>query len=232
MLIAMAMLAAEGPALAHPAMRHIAERGISMNLPINAGVTCADGPGGHSIAILLNPVSDLVTHLVVREPGLLGVDRMVPVELIASSTAQQIDLRSTKAELAQLPPFVTTNYLTASPGLLPGYAGDVLLWPYVGMELDAGVDHENTPPDELAIHRGSHVNATDGHIGQVEEFVFNPANNGITHVVLREGHLWSRQDITIPVAQIDHIDDDTVYLKLSKNQIDALPALAVHRRSS
>jgi sporulation protein YlmC with PRC-barrel domain len=106
-----------------------------------------------------------------------------------------------------------------------------MLWPYVGVQSGSGINHENTPPDELAIHRGSHVNATDGHIGEVEEFVVDPANNGITHVLLREGHLWNRQDVTIPVSQIDHIDDDIVYLTLNKDQIEALPAIAVHRRS-
>jgi hypothetical protein len=83
----------------------------------------------------------------------------------------------------------------------------------------------------LAIHRGSHVHAVDGRIGEVEGFVVNPANDGITHIVLREGHLWGRQDVTIPVAQIDRIDDDGVYLKLNKREIAALPALAVQRHS-
>ena len=106
-----------------------------------------------------------------------------------------------------------------------------MIWPYVGMQPGIGIDHENTPSDELAVHRGSQVHATDGHIGEVEEFVINPANNGITHVVLREGHFWNRQDVTIPVTHIDHIDNDSVYLTLNKQQIEALPALAVHRRS-
>jgi sporulation protein YlmC with PRC-barrel domain len=199
-----------------------------MDLPINAAIACADGPCGHSTAIILNPVSDQVTHLVVREPGLLGIERMIPVELVTESTPELIRLRCTTDELADMPPFVTTNYLPAPPGLMPGYGGGVLLWPYVGLPSEIGIDHQNIAPDELAVHRGSHVHATDGHIGEVEEFVVNPANNGITHVVLREGHFWNHQDVTIPVAQIDHIDDDSVYLTLNKDQIAALPAVTVH----
>ena len=40
-----------------------------------------------------------------------------------------------------------------------------------------------------------------------------------------------RQDVTIPVAKIDRIDDDGVYLKLNKREIAALPALAMQRHS-
>ena len=198
-----------------------------MDLPINATIACTDGPAGHSTAIILNPVSNEITHLVVRESGLLGIARMTSIEFVTESTPELIRLRCTRDELAQMPPFVTTSYLSAAPG----YGTDVMLWPYATLQSEIGIDHENTPPAELAVHRGSHVNATDGHVGDVEEFLVNPTNNGITHVVLREGHFWNRQDVTIPVTQIDHIDDDIVYLKLNKQQIEALPAVAVQRRS-
>ncbi len=203
-----------------------------MDLSMNAAIACTDGPCGHSTAIILNPVSDQVTHLVVREPQLLDTERMVPVEFVTESTPALIRLRCTKDELVHLPPFVTTNYLPPPPNFVPGSdAAGIMLWPYVSLEPGVGIDHENIAFDELAIHRGSHVHATDGRIGEVEEFAVNPANNGITHIVLRKGHLWGRQDVTIPVAQIDHIDDDSVYLRLNKHQIEALPALAVHRHS-
>jgi uncharacterized protein YrrD len=203
-----------------------------MNLPINAAIACADGPCGHSTAIILNPISDQVTHLVVREPRLLDTERMVPLEFVIESTPELIRLRCTKDELVHMPPFVTTSYLPP-PNVLPGPDGaGVMLWPYVSMEPGVGIDHENIAFDELAIHRGSHVHATDGRIGEVEEFVVNPANDAITHIVLREGHFWNHQDVTIPVAQIDRIDADSVYLTLTKHQVEALPVLAVHRRSN
>ncbi|MEO7911742.1 MAG: PRC-barrel domain-containing protein [Roseiflexaceae bacterium] len=202
-----------------------------MDLPINATIACTNGPGGHSTAIILNPVSDQVTHLVVREPGLLGIERMTPVEFVTESTPELIRLRCTTAELAHMPPFVTTNYLPASPGSLAGYSPGMMLWPYISMPSGVSVNHENIALDALAIHRGAQVHATDGYIGEVEEFVLNPANDGITHVILREGHFWNHQDITIPITQIDQIDNDVVYLTLTKHQIAALPALAVQRRS-
>jgi sporulation protein YlmC with PRC-barrel domain len=74
------------------------------------------------------------------------------------------------------------------------------------------------------------VEATDGHAGRVDEFLVDPANGHITHLVLREGHLWGQKDVTIPVAQIDRIEDGAVYLKLDKESIGALPAIPIRRR--
>jgi hypothetical protein len=50
--------------------------------------------------------------------------------------------------------------------------------------------------------------------------------------VLREGHLWGQKDVTIPVSQIERIEEDAVHLKLDKRSIEALPAIPVRRRQS
>lgn len=202
-----------------------------MNLPIHAMIECTDGPCGRSIAVLLNPVIQQLTRLVVHEPGLLGTARMVPIEFVTESTPELIRLRCTKAKLVDLPPFVTTHYLPATPELSPSDADGVRSWPYVATEAGIKVDRENTDADELALHRGAHVHATDGAVGEAEGFFIDPADNRITHVIVRAGQLWGRQDTTIPVAQIDHIETDVVYLTLTKQQIAALPAIAVQRHA-
>jgi len=43
------------------------------------------------------------------------------------------------------------------------------------------------------VRRGTRVEATDGHVGHVDEFVVNPENGHITHSVMREGHLWGKK---------------------------------------
>ena len=50
----------------------------------------------------------------------------------------------------------------------------------------------------------------------------------MTHLVMREGHLWGKKDVVIPVSEVDRIEEDTVYLKLSKDEVQALPAIPVH----
>ena len=88
---------------------------------------------------------------------------------------------------------------------------------------------EHIPAGELAVKKGASVEAKDGSIGFVDEFLVNPENHCVTHMILREGHLWGQKDVTIPVDQIDHFDHDTVYLKTSKREIESLPSIPVQR---
>lgn len=65
-----------------------------------------------------------------------------------------------------------------------------MIWPYTIPETEMiSVEYERIPPGELAVRRGARVETTDGHAGRVDEFLVNPADGYITHLVLREGHL-------------------------------------------
>jgi len=75
----------------------------------------------------------------------------------------------------------------------------------------------------MAIHKGSHVFATDGRIGQVDDFLVKPENDIITHIVMKEGHLWDQREIAIPISFIKHIEDDSIYLKVDKASVEVLP---------
>lgn len=43
-----------------------------MDIPLDAEVRCTDGAGGKTVQVVLNPVRREVTHVVVRQEGLLG----------------------------------------------------------------------------------------------------------------------------------------------------------------
>jgi hypothetical protein len=208
-----------------------------MDIPINAAVQCSDGPGGHMTHIVLNPVSRKVTDLVVREPWLLGGEVVVPIRFIVKSTPEAVYLRLTRRDLAGMQSFIRTQFISPSEDFLPRDHAWIdrpptgaMLSPYT-MIGDEGItiSYETIPLDELAMSRGDRVEATDGRVGRIDEFVVNPETMAITHLVMREGHLWGQKDVTIPVVQIDRMTEGTVYLRLSKQQIEALPALKVRR---
>jgi hypothetical protein len=48
---------------------------------------------------------------------------------------------------------------------------------------------EHTPAGEIAIRRKAGIEASDGPAGRVGEFLTNPENERISHIVMREGHL-------------------------------------------
>src|SRR5258706_10518008 len=191
-----------------------------MDIPINAIVQCTDGPGGRITHIVLNPVTKKVTDVVVHQPGLLGGDVIVPVEFIVESTPETVRLRLSRNKLADMQSFTAAEYLPPNPDFLAGDpwmvypAGSVLWQPYLSPEeTTLPMTHDSIPPDELAMRRGDRVEATDGRVGRLDEFLIDAKTEGITHLVMREGHLWGQKNVTIPVSQIDHIEDGAVYLK-------------------
>jgi uncharacterized protein YrrD len=201
-----------------------------MDIPLNAEVKCADGTKGRSVCIIINPVNNEVTHLVIETKGMLGMEYMLPIDRIISSTTHQIQLRCTLEELSEMEPFQRSQFIGPddseyqySQSMIT--TEDGFLWPYTQPE-DYGmfVGVEQIPPDELGIHRGAHVEATDGRIGRVDEFIVNPENNHISHLIMRKGHLWGKKVITITVSDILRIEDDVVYLKLDKHAIKKLPS--------
>ena len=91
------------------------------------------------------------------------------------------------------------------------------------------VDEQEIPEGELALHGGMHVEALDGRVGKLDELVLDAKSGAITGLVMRKGHLWGSRDVTVPVDQIETAGGDTVYLKLDKSAVGALPAMKVRR---
>jgi sporulation protein YlmC with PRC-barrel domain len=201
-----------------------------IDIPVNANVECAGGPCGQSKCVIIDPVTQQVTHLVVKEKGLRHTKRLVPLAWIMETNHDLIHLRCTGAELAKITSFIGTEliqlerplYLDAPYGWSSGLPKE---------RITVSVDHERIPPGELAVHRGVKVEATDGHVGRVDEFLVDPETGHITHLVLREGHLWSRKDVTIPVTWIDHFEAHTAYLKLDRHTVELLPTFPVRWRN-
>lgn len=74
------------------------------------------------------------------------------------------------------------------------------------------------------------VECSDGPVGTLTNIIVNPATETITHLVLREGHLWGKKDVSVPVDQIDRYEDKCVYLKMNKKSIEDLPPVHIDRK--
>ena len=64
-----------------------------MEIPVQAQVECADGVCGRSVYVLINPVIEQVTHLVVKETSAPHTEVIVPVDLVSATIAGTIQLR-------------------------------------------------------------------------------------------------------------------------------------------
>jgi uncharacterized protein YrrD len=195
-----------------------------MNIAVNAEVYCTDGFYGHATGVILNPATEQVTHIVVQKDGLFSRPWLVPVAHLVESTPHRVQLDlSTKAVETEMSPFVRTEFLASD---LPDarYTTD-LFWPHLIANLEMKtVQHENIPLDELAVHSGAVVEASDGVIGHLEDFIVNPDDKHVSQIVIRTGHWYGHARLIVPVSLIDHFDEDTIYLALSKNEAEALAA--------
>jgi sporulation protein YlmC with PRC-barrel domain len=197
------------------------------DIPLKAKVFCTDGEAGTSTAVIIDPVKQLVTHVVVDHNY---EEVVVPLELVTETDHESIKLSCKTAELSLMPPFKEVQYL-GGEDYYPAYTDSAWTTPYVTSypAEDMVLVEEQVPAGELAIHRGDPVLATDGKVGQVGEFVIDSESGHITHLVLHKGHLWGKKDVTLRLKLIDRVEEGIVYLSVDKRAVEQLPAVKVKR---
>ena len=198
-----------------------------IHFPLNAKVECADGHGGWSTCVIIDPTTWQVTHFVVKEPKFSHSGFVVSVDWIQETTPDLLRLHCTKSELAAMQPLVEIEYkeLDHPPYIGGSYCG-WYGWPYVVLAtLVMPVKHKHIPSGERVVRQGTQVKAADGYVGRVDEFLLDPTSERITHLVLRKNLLWNQKAFTIPVSGIDRLGEETVCLKLDKQAIESLSAV-------
>jgi uncharacterized membrane protein/sporulation protein YlmC with PRC-barrel domain len=196
------------------------------NLSLNAKVICQDGLAGKSTHLVVNPATGQITYVVVQRED--DHEYVVPVDKVTDTGVKRIVLNCSIEELKQFTPYEEVHYVHNDSKT---YENADLVLPYsVPMATDfIELDESNIPADQVAINRGTGVEATDGWVGNVDEFIVSPKSGKITHLVLREGHFWGKKTITLPLTTVDRVFDDTVYLKIDKATLKELPTVPVRR---
>jgi sporulation protein YlmC with PRC-barrel domain len=201
-----------------------------MDIRLNVDVHCPDGRCGRSTYIIVNPLTERLTHLVVKEQWPSRTERLVPVDWVIVTTRDVIVLNKTREQFTQLQEFTQTEFVYRDVPQLASDPKVTMFWPYVASS-NRVIDQEvrSLPYDELAVKRGTAVLTGDGKVGVVDEFVVDPEDSQITHLVLREGNLLDRKEIVIPVSYIDFLGEEGVYLNVDKKTIQSLPSIPVKR---
>lgn len=205
--------------------------GKTQRFEMGARVDASDGHVGKLTRVVIDPVEQALTHLVV-EPHREGAGRLVPVDLVDSVERERIRLSCTVARFHQLDYADDMRFLPTSNEAF-GYGEHSLAWPYYGLDIprlqtdstrrDAMLS-DRVPLGEVEIHRGDQVHATDGWIGAVEGLVIDPTDHHVTHILLQEGHLWGRKQVAIPIGKATPSGEE-VHVALTKEQVQGLPAV-------
>ncbi len=203
---------------------------------IGADAKCADGVCGKVSRVVVDPVARVVTHLVVEPRHWPGLGRLVPLDLVDAATPKEVRLRCTRAEFDQLGFAEVSDFATGtSLEQYSGYSAEQkLMWPYYSPSEGEGMPqtgegeptgtYGSLPPGEVAVRRNERVYASDGEIGRVEGLVIDPRSHHVSHVLLQEGHLFGRRDVTIPIGAVTGVEDG-VHLSITKQQAENLPVV-------
>ncbi|HEX6527929.1 MAG TPA: PRC-barrel domain-containing protein [Streptosporangiaceae bacterium] len=216
---------------------------------IGAEVSCVDGVCGEVRRVIVDPVAEAVTHIVVEPENREGEGRLVPLGIVDATTGE-IRLRCTMAEFENLDRAEETQFIQGT-GEFAGYTpAQVRYLPYyglgggIGLGMGAGmamspamadsipprtIIRDTVPPGEVEIRRGEPVQATDGDIGKVQGLVIDPGSRHITHVLLQQGHLWGRKEVAIPVSAVADTSDG-IQLTISKQDVQDLPPVDIDHR--
>lgn len=215
-----------------------------MKLTLDLEVTLAGDVTALLKDVVIDPHSESISHLVVSPGHHSSQARLIPMDDIEADSG---GIRCI-GELTSYPLVESTQFVRMSAPLevegdwqvgieevsvLPYYRaefGDFEYPPFPeGSDDEVGITYHRIPKDRVEIRRESPVITSDGKtIGHVDGFVVDDDDH-VTHLVLERGHLWGKQDVTVPVAAIDVLGNDQVVLSLTTDQVEALPRMRVHR---
>jgi sporulation protein YlmC with PRC-barrel domain len=211
-------------------------------LRLDRSVQCRDGKAGRLADVVVAPEERRVTHLVVEDRA--GEARLVPVELLVEDPkARAATLSCSKAELEALEPIRSFAYIgfeelpsddaktdvgveDAIP--IPSI-GDLEFGGYAaGYDDNYGVAYDRIPHGSAELRRTSSVVAGEGHeIGHVEGFLL--VGSRVTDVVVASDLLQRTKAVAVPIDSVETIETDRVVLRVSEEQLHALPGLRLHR---
>jgi hypothetical protein len=204
-------------------------------LVIGSEAVGSDGYRSEVLAVVVDPAARTVTHLVVEPRGREGLARLVPLDLAdladtLGAGPDTVRLRCTETEFMNLEPAEETL-----AEFVPGYPDPVQLlpagWRGAGGETADGgtilrIPEKETidvvPPGEVEERRGDHVHATDGDIGGLRGLRIDPGSRRVTHVLVREGHVWGHHDVDIPAEMVAGFGDG-IRLSVTRQQVRDLP---------
>ncbi|HTV12821.1 MAG TPA: hypothetical protein VME20_13280 [Acidimicrobiales bacterium] len=174
-------------------------------LVLGAKVTCASTGAGRSSttsytlhAIVVDPASLRVTHLVAEPEHRIGLGRLVPVALVAE-VGEGVQLTCREDDLEQLPQAERKEILPGVPtGFVP-FRGPML----GGPALPTVEVRATAPAGEAETYPGETVYASDGPIGTVAGFEVGPTDFAIVQVLVSEERLFfGHKLIAVPVSAV------------------------------
>ena len=191
---------------------------------MKAKVFCQGHECGQTICLIVNPRNDNVLSLVVEEGTAPFHQVIVPIKFVDQTTEKSISLSCSQDEFHNMDEFIKHNFIP-SEKTYGVYNKKLKIYiPYTTISEDyVDIIRERVPKGGITLHPNTFIEAIDGEIGQLEEFLVDPLSERITHLVIETGSPKNREEYAVPASKINRIENDVVYLNISKSQIETFP---------
>lgn len=172
--------------------------------------------------IVFDPVSQKVTHIVVRQGAVFSTDRVISVDVL-SPTKDGVEIEPS-IDPTTFPEFEQSDYVlddvsdfyVANPGLAIGAYG-----PIGAPNTDLRRHRErNLPEDSIALHANSDVIANDGEkVGRIKEIVVDSSNDRAVQLVVESGRA-DRTRRLLPASVVIDVAENEVHLGISSDDFN------------
>jgi sporulation protein YlmC with PRC-barrel domain len=208
-----------------------------MNIMRHGRIYTADGDHVGSVErVVMDPLTNTVTHVVVRSGRFFPEDKVVPVAVIASATPERIEL-SPDVEPDDLPPFETSHFLAydEDPEAAPSDSdlrSRPLIWfgPYavatsLYTTMMRRVVERNIPERAVAVKSGATVITAGGEgVGDFDHLL-STDDGLITHLVIVASRGLLRIRKAVPLNWVEDLAEDRIRLGVHPHLVEALDDL-------
>lgn len=192
---------------------------------------------GELADIVVDPVSNTVTHVVVEPHHRHQQARLVPIALLEANSSGAISIRLDVEQVRQLPKVSFSEYVPLASPIDVGDEWDivgqtVIAQPYWGGDVlgmgrswseQAQVSFDRVPKGECEIRRDSRVLASDRKaVGHVEGLVVDEEHVG--GVVVRTGLPGLHHLVVVPLGAVHLVANDSIELSIDRAAFDRMPS--------
>lgn len=203
--------------------------------------TSDDEKVGTVYAIVLAPGSNEVTHIAVDtgphfpEPG-FGDPEVVVIEVghLKSADDKRVDVDTTKAEFAKLPPYEHKHFFRVPDAEQPGdeslggrvwNAGIAIARSFstLGSGLAVPAEHLASAEFERSILDDAPVWRIEPnmYIGDVERVLVDEGTDEIVSLVVKRGELFTHE-VVLPMSNVTEIRDGVIHAQLTDEELESL----------
>ncbi len=185
-------------------------------LHTGAMAVASDGDVGSVVALVVDPTTRTVTHLLVKNANVPASSRVVPVEYIRSTEHERVLLDLTRAEVLDEQRFIQPEWIPVEP-----YPKGFMSYWLQGGQSFAVSEHLPSQGD-LALRKGVEVRSSDGHhLGTVDEILVDDTGS-IKQFALREGHLFGHRTVIVPIDQVQAMNEHFIQLGIDRSTAEQL----------